>query len=258
MNWHLILNFTRQDLKDRYAGSMLGGLWSFIMPLINILIFALIFSQLMGARLESFGAEFSRYGYSIYLISGILAWNAFSATILRVTACYHEKRNLIGKVNLSLAQLPTYIPISETFIFLISYLFFIGFLLLIEFPLTRLMLLIPLIYLLQQLLAYAIGFLLAILSVFIRDIRELTSVGMQLWFWLTPIVYVVTILPDSVRPWFSLNPVTHIISAYRSIIIDQNLPALGPLAFLLVLAATLLAIGLWLMRALERDLRDLI
>jgi len=258
MNTALILNFARQDLKDRYAGSVLGGLWSFIMPLINILIFALVFSNVMGAKLESFGVEFARYGYSIYLISGILAWNAFAATVIRVTNIFHEKRTLIGKVSISLRALPLYILITETFIFTVSFSFFTLFLLLIDFPLNPYWLLLPLVYLVQQLFAYALGFVLAILSVFIQDIKELTNVLMQLWFWLTPIVYVVNILPDSIRVYYALNPMVHFIEAWRSIIIAGQLPSLLPLTTLLALALLLLGSGFWLMQRLERDIRDFI
>ncbi|MBR9829041.1 MAG: ABC transporter permease [Oceanospirillales bacterium] len=254
----LILNFARQDLKDRYAGSMLGGLWSFIMPLINILIFALIFSQIMGARLESFGAEFSQYGYSIYLISGILAWNAFSSTVARVTNVFHEKRNLIGKVSIRLDLLPLYILLTETFIFGVSFVFFTVFLLIIGYPLSSWWLLLPLLYLVQQLFAYSLGFLLAIFSVFIQDIKELTNVVLQLWFWLTPIVYVVNIVPDSIRQLLALNPMVHFISAWRSIIIEHQLPDLLPLAILGAAGLAMLLTGLWLIGKLERDIRDFI
>ncbi len=254
----LILNFARQDLKDRYAGSMLGGLWSFIMPLINILIFALIFSQIMGARLESFGAEFSQYGYSIYLISGILAWNAFSSTVSRVTNVFHDKRNLIGKVSIRLDLLPCYILLTETFIFTVSFAFFTGFLLLIGYPLSSWWCLLPLLYLVQQLFAYSLGFLLAVFSVFIQDIKELTNVVLQLWFWLTPIVYVVNIVPDGIRQLLMLNPMVHFIAAWRSIIIDHQLPDLLPLVILGAAGTLMLAAGLWLTRKLERDIRDFI
>jgi len=254
----LIINFARQDLKDRYAGSMLGGLWSFIMPLINILIFALIFSQIMGARLESFGAEFSKYGYSIYLISGILAWNAFSATVARVTHVFHEKRNLIGKVSIRLDLLPLYILLSETFIFAVSFAFFTGFLLLIGFPLSSWWLALPVLYLLQQLFAYSLGFLLAVFSVFIQDVKELTNVILQLWFWLTPIVYVVNIVPPGIHQLLMLNPMYHFIDAWRSIIIDQQMPDLLPLGVLSASGIAMLVAGLWLIRKLERDIRDFI
>lgn len=258
MSPSLMIQFAKQDLKDRYAGSVLGGLWSFIMPLINITIFALIFSKIMGARLESFGAEFAKYGYSIYLISGILAWNAFSSTVSRVTNIFYEKRSLIAKVNISLRRLPLYVLITETFIFTVSFFFFTLFLLFIDFPLSAWWLTLPVVYLVQQMFAYALGYLLAVFSVFIQDIKELTGVVLQLWFWLTPIVYVVNIVPDSIRPIFLLNPMVHIVGAWRQVIIEQRAPDWLPLLVLAAIAIVLFSASLWLVRKLERDIRDFI
>jgi len=258
MNLPLILNFTKQDLIDRYSGSVLGGLWSFILPLVNILIFILIFSKIMGAKLAVFGAEFTHFGYSIYLVSGILAWNSFSAVLLRTANIFKDKSGIIAKVNISLAGLPIYIILSETIIFIISMAFFVLFLLLIGFPITIHWLILPLIYLLQVLLAYSIGFTLATLSVFIKDIREFISVFLQLWFWFTPVVYVLLILPEKLQVWFHFNPMYQIITAYRDIIIYHKLPAFFWLVILFVITIVLLFVALKLFSKLEKDLRDFI
>lgn len=256
MNIALLLNFARQDLIDRYAGSVLGGAWSFILPFVNILIFALVFSKIMGARLESFGQEFSQYGYSIYLIAGILPWNSFANTIARTTTVYRDKANLLAKVNVGLKSLPLYMLVTEAFIYFISMLFFAGFLLLIGFPVDAYWYLIPLVYAIQQLFAYALGFILAVLSVFIRDIREFITVIIQLWFWLTPIVYVVTILPEGLFRLASFNPFFVLVNAYRDLIIYHRLPNFNGLALLFLAGILLLLLAIWLCNKLERDLRD--
>jgi len=258
LNISLLLNFTKQDLIDRYSGSILGGAWSFILPLVNILIFVLVFSKIMGAKLAVFGAEFTPYGYSIYLVAGILAWTAFSNSVVRTTNIFKEKASLIAKVNISLSLLPLYILLTETVIFVISMSFFGLFLLLIDFPLSWHWLFIPVLYALQQLLAYSLGFVFATLSVFIRDIRELVNVMIQLWFWCTPIVYVIHILPEFAQQLFHFNPMYIIISAYREVIIFHRLPELGSLAILLSLSIGLLLVALYSFRKLERDVRDFI
>ncbi|MBY4676798.1 ABC transporter permease [Marinobacterium arenosum] len=258
MNKALLINFVRQDLIDRYSGSLLGGAWSFVMPLVNILIFVLIFSKIMGARLEILGAEFAEYSYSIFLVTGILGWNALSNTISRVTNVFSDKASLIGKVNISLVVMPVYIVLTETIIFAISYLFFMFFILLIGFPLSWHFLLIPLIFVVQQLMAYALGFICAVLSVFFRDIREFVSVILQLWFWLTPIVYVVNILPEKVRIFFMLNPAYHLVTAYRDLVMYQRMPDWTALSILFATSALLLMLGVWMFRKLERDIRDFI
>jgi len=254
----LIYSFVKQDLVDRYSGSLLGGAWSFIMPLVNIMIFVLVFSKIMGARLEVLGGEFSEYSYSIYLVTGILAWTAFANTISRVTNVFNEKASLIGKVNMSLATLPVFVLITETIVFALSYFFFLIFMLLIDFPLSPYLLLIPFVYLIQQLLAYAIGFICAVLGVFIRDIKELVGVVLQLMFWLTPIVYVINILPEGIQGWFKLNPVYHLIEAYRDLLMYQRLPDADALVAICLFGAALLACGIFLLRKLERDIRDFI
>ena len=114
------------------------------------------------------------------------------------------------------------------------------------------------VYLVQQLFAYALGYLLAVFSVFIQDIKELTGVVLQLWFWLTPIVYVVNIVPDSIRPIFLLNPMVHIVGAWRQVIIEQRAPDWLPLLVLAAIAIVLFSASLWLVRKLERDIRDFI
>ncbi len=258
MNWSLLYHFTRQDLLDRYSGSVLGGLWTFILPLVNILIFTLVFSKIMGARMDAFGVEFSEYNYSIYLVTGMLAWNAFSATLNRVTNVFVEKSGLIAKVNMSLVTLPLYIVASETVVYLISMFFFTGFLLLIGFPVTWHWLIIPVLYLVQQVLAYALGFVLAVLSVFIRDVREFVNVILQIWFWLTPIVYVVSILPEATREIFLWNPMFILVEAYRETVLLHQLPAMTGVVLIAGLAVVLLAGGVFLFGKLEKDIRDFI
>lgn len=256
MNLALLFNFVRQDLIDRYAGSILGGAWSFILPFINILVFALVFSKIMGARMEGFGQEFLQYGYSIYLIAGILPWNSFANTIARTTTIYRDKANLLAKVDVGLKSLPLYILVTEAFIYLVSMLFFAGFLLLIGFSIDGYWLLIPVVYVIQQIFAYALGFLLAVLSVFIKDIRESVTVIIQLWFWLTPIVYVVTILPDGFFKLASLNPFFTLINAYRDLILYHRWPNFDALSLVLLAGLSLLFLAIWLCNKLERDLRD--
>ena len=258
MNLSLIINFTRQDLIDRYSGSLLGGAWSFIMPLVTIIIYVVIFSKIMGAKLENFGAEFTQYGYSIYLVSGILAWNAFASILARTTSVFKDKAAIVSKVKISLLVLPVYIMISETIIYIISMIFFGAFLILIDFPISRLWLLIPLLYLLQLLLAYSLGLILAILSVFIRDIKELLNVVLQLWFWFTPIIYIITILPDNLQKFFQFNPMLHLMNAYRDIIIYHQLPAYHALSVLLLVSVLLLFLSQYLFIKLEKDIRDIL
>ncbi|NBC46653.1 MAG: ABC transporter permease [Gammaproteobacteria bacterium] len=222
---------------------------------IAMLVFILVFSQIMGARLPEISGSFS---YSVYLIAGLLGWIAFASTLTRTTTAFIDKAHLIIKVRLSLWSLPLSIVLSDSIVFVISMGFFLTFLLLIAHPISIHFLWIPLVFALQQVFAYALGMVLAILGVFLRDIRELVTVVLQLWFWLTPIVYVFSIIPETLRPWMQLNPMFSVIDAYHSVVLLNAHPQ--PLGLLLLAAITLVLflLGRWLFGRLERDIRDLI
>lgn len=252
----LIILLTRQELVDRHKGSVLGRIWTLLSPLINILVFVLIFSAIMGARLEGFGAEVERFTYSIYLISGILAWTAFAKSLSTITNLFIERAGMITKVNTSLAALPLSVLLAEIVVYLISMGFFAIFLLMIGFPIDWHWLAIPVVLTLQLGFTYALGFSLAILAVYLKDIREGVAVLLPVWFWLTPIVYVDDIIPDWALGLINLNPMFQFIDAYRELILYQRLPGATGLLAMLVVTLVLLYAGFWLLKRTERDLRD--
>jgi len=252
--WHL----AREDLVDRHKGSVIGKAWTLIGPLINILVFVLVFSKIMGARLEGFGAEIDQYTYSIYLICGMLAWTAFAKGLSTITNLFIERAHLITKVKVSLKALPVSVLIAESVIYAISMLFFAVFLLLIGFPFSAWWLAVPLVFALQLAFTYALGLLLAILAVYLKDIREAVAVLLPVLFWTTPIVYVSDILPEGAMELMRFNPIYQLVDAYRDLIMYHTLPGPYGLAGVAALTLLLLASALWLLRRTERDLRDCI
>src|SRR5512137_2951781 len=160
MNFALVIELTKRDFIERYSGSALGFVWSFIYPLINILIYMIIFGSLMGARLPGIS---SVWGYGIYLIAGLIPWTAFANTVTRSSTVFLDKKNIISKIRVDLPTLPLFIVLSETVTFCVTFAVFLCILLITGFVFTPFLLFIPLIYLIQQLFAYALGFFLAIL-----------------------------------------------------------------------------------------------
>ena len=257
-NLPVILHLAREELVERHSGSLLGRTWTVISPIIQIMIFILVFSKIMGAKLEGFGAEIDQYSYSIYLVCGILPWMAFSKSLERISNLFDEKRGLISKINLSLKALPCSVLVAETVIFLIGMFFFSLFLLSIGFKPGLTWLLIAPLFVLQMLLAYGAGLLLAILAVYIKDVKETIAIGLQLGFWCTPIVYVLEILPDWAVSAMQLNPMYLLISAYRDSLLYHQVPDLHSILALSFLALLLFTGAFWLLRKTERDLRDIL
>lgn len=251
----LLLDFTRQDFVDRYSGSVLGAIWAFIHPLVMIFIFTVIFSKIMGARLPN--ATGPTASYSIYLVSGLLPWLAFANTITRGSTVFLDKRHIIGKIRVTLAYLPIYIVLSETLTFIISLSLFLGFLALTQSLPDQLILLLPFIFMVQQIFAFGLGLFFGVLNVFLRDVKELVGILLTFWFWLTPIVWVPDIAPPMVQELQTiLNPAYLFVAAYRDIFVHGVAPDFAALSRLVIISHATLLIAWLALKALEKDVRD--
>lgn len=255
MNFNLIVDLAKRDFTERYSGSVLGFIWSFIYPLINILIYMIIFGNLMGARLPGMS---SMWGYGIYLVAGLVPWTAFANTVTRSSTVFIDKKNIIAKIHLDLPTLPLFIVLSETITFIVTLVMFLGILLVTGFSFSPYLLCIPVIYLIQQIFAYALGFFLAMMVVFIRDLREVVTIGFQIWFWFTPIVYVFEILPPLAQQILFWNPTLAFISAYHDIFILDKMPSFLYLSLVLIMSCFLIGADYLIFKKLEKDIRDFI
>lgn len=255
LNIHLIIEFVKRDFAEKFAGSVFGRLWSFILPLVNILIYIIIFSGMMGARLSDTGG---RYAYSIYLISAILPWTAFSTTLSRSATVFLDKKHILSKVNIALPSMPLYINISEAVNFFISLIIFYVFLIISGHGFSEYHLMILFIFMLQQLLAYALGLSLAVLTVFVRDLKEVVGIVLQIWFWFTPIVYVRDILPEFVKKLLVFNPAFILAESFHDIFVFNRLPNINHLLALTTVTFILLYCSYLLYKRLESELRNLL
>ncbi len=253
MNFSLIIELAKRDFTERYSGSALGFIWSFIYPLINILIYMIIFGSLMGARLPGMS---SIWGYGVYLIAGLVPWTAFANTVTRSSTVFLDKKNIIAKIHVDLPTLPLFILISESITFVVTLAIFLVILLITGIPLSWYLVLVPLVYLIQQVFAYALGFFLAMFVVFLRDLKEVVAIGLQIWFWFTPIVYVFEILPPLGKQVLMWNPMLAVVSAYHDIFVFQRMPSFFYLAIVLIISLVLIAVDYFIFKKLEKDIRD--
>jgi len=255
LNLGLILELAKRDITEKYSGSALGVLWNFIYPLVDIFIFTVIFSNLMGSRLPG---SSSTYSYGFYLTSGVIAWNAFSKTISRTATVFLDKKHIISKVKVDLSSFPLYIAVSESITFVVTLGVFLFLLLISGYGIKPLILFVPLVYAVQQIFAYSVGFFIGIFVVFIKDLKEIVGIAIQFWFWFTPIVYVYDILPDFVKESMVYNPAFSFIHAYHSIFIYKQSPNLEPILYLFLLSLAILFFAGIIFKKLERDIRDFI
>lgn len=236
-----VLGSVRREFQVRYLGSLLGSVWAVLNPLAMIVVFTLIFSEIMGARMP--GPAAGAWDYSIYLCAGLLPWGLFSEQVLRLNNVFIEHGNLIKKANFPRICLPSIVAVSSLVNFAIVMVLFFAFLVLVgQLPGAPLAAL-PLILAVQVALALGLGVLLGTLNVFFRDIGQLTGVVMQFWFWLTPIVYVAQIVPEGMRGLLRLNPMLPVVEAYQSVFSRHEVPDWTALAYPILLAVVLMVVG---------------
>ena len=235
-----IASSVRREFAARYRGTQLGALWPIVHPLALIVIYTLVFSQVMGARLP--GHE-SRFAYSIYLTSGLVAWSFFSELLLRSVGIFVHNADLLKKVSVHKLAFPAIAFLSallQAGILLAIFLLFLA--VSGNLPGAPLLALLPVLAI-ASLLAMGLGLFLATLNVFYRDVEQGASVVLQFWFWMTPIVYPASALPPGVASILQWNPVVPIVSAMQAIFVENRWPDWASLAYPLVLAVVLAALA---------------
>ena len=253
---HLVGELTRRDLKSRYVGSTLGAAWAVLQPLFLILIFTVIFSALNRGGLV--GANFAqRWHYSVYLCAGLLPWLAASEIITRAAAQFVEMANLIKKIPFRKAVLMWSIGLANGITFLIAAGLFFAFLALIgNFHVGGLLVYLG-VCMLFLLMAVGLGAVAACLTVFIRDVKHVVGVGMQLWFWATPIVWVAN---ENMPGWLlraeRFNPVYWFVEPMQGLIVYARFPTGGQWLLMVAAAAGSLWIAARVLRRVEPHMAD--
>lgn len=218
---NLLLTLVRRDLEAQYKGSILGNLWPLLNQLSQLLIYTYVFSIVLKVKLNLQGfPENSNITFGVWLFAGLLPWTAFTSGLTKAAVSVMGQPNLVKKVVFPLGLLPL-VPILSVFIE--SSLGLIALITIVAVSSQKLhatLWLLPLIWLPQLLLTAGLGYLAAGLTVFLRDIPQSLGVILNLWFYLTPIVYPATVIPEQWRVWiFWLNPLAAIAEVYRDIIL---------------------------------------
>ena len=216
-----ILGSVKREFQTKYRNSLLGAAWTILNPLAMILVYTVIFSQIMRAKLPCVDSTFA---YSIYLCAGVLTWGLFAEIISRGQNVFIENANLLKKLSFPRICLPIIVVLNAGLNFAIIFGLFTGFLILSgNFPGWVFLAVFP-VLLVQIVFSIGLGITLGVLNVFFRDVGQFFGIFLQFWFWFTPIVYPLTILPEEVRPLLVLNPMASIITAYHTILVNGQWP----------------------------------
>lgn len=218
---HFILSSIRSELKARFARSRLGALWFILNPLAQAAIFALVLSEVLGARLPNIE---NRAAFPIYLMAGTAAWGLFSEIINRTLNIFNEYGNMLKKISFPRLCLPLIVWGSALInhVLLLTAVAFV-FLFFGHFPGIA-WVIIPLGIFLISFFAFGLGVMLGVFNVYNRDVGQFMGVVMQIWFWLTPIVYPYEIIPENLKWLSEINPMVPLVKIYQEALLLNNFP----------------------------------
>ncbi|MDY0122979.1 ABC transporter permease [Sulfurimonas sp.] len=251
----LAFSFAKRDFKERYVGTGLGQIWYILSPIITILIYTVIFSDFMKMKLDIVD---NSYSYSIYLVPGLLAWTSFSTIIMRLNGSFLEKANLIKKINVPAFVYQLSIIITEFGILMLSYSLALIFLLLVNHPITFTFLyLIPILFL-QTIFAFALGVIISLFTPFFRDFKEAVPIVVQLWFWMTPIIYMKEMIADKYPALLTYNPFYHFVHIYQDIFLYSRAPTYDALLTIMLMTSITLLFAAYLYKKMIGTVKDII
>lgn len=229
----LLKTSVQKDVRGKYKNSVLGVFWSFLNPLLQIFVYWFVFGKVMGSNEPN---------YVVFLCCGLIPWTFFATTINRNAFIFIENGNIIKKVFFPREVLPVSAVTSEMINFVISTSIILCFVTAYH-RLTIYALFYPLVLFVQYILTLGISFFVSSITVYFRDLQHFIGVFLQLMFYATPIAYSVSRVPANFQWIATLNPVAHIIEAYRAIFYSGTMPDLFSLLIIFVIGIVLCVTG---------------
>lgn len=247
----LLLNLARRDLKIRYKQSILGVAWAIVQPFALMVVFSVIFSLFVKVRTAGIP-------YPIFSYVALVPWTFFANSLSFGVGSLQANSSLVTKIYFPREILPLASMLACLVDFLVASTIFVGMLLYYHIGVTAQIVWLPLIVALQMAFTAGVVLIGAAANVFYRDIRLLLPFLMQLWMYVTPVIYPLTLIPARFRTLFSLNPMTGIIDAYRRVIVEGRPPDPRLLLVTAIVSLLLLGAGYRFFKSVEMQFADVI
>lgn len=241
-NRELIRQFTRRQLEEQYRGSYLGFTWSILTPLAMLVVYTFVFSSVFTARWPEASLG-SRFDYALFLFAGLIPYNLVSDVILRATTLITGRSNFVKRVIFPLEILPVSLVLAVGVNALISLSILLVSLLMIYRHLQITLLLLPLVFLPLMLFSLGLAWLFASLGVFLRDLTHFLRIFLQILFFITPILYPISAVPDSLRLLLLINPLTHLVAPFQDILLLGRSPSWAFLGATILGSGTVAFVG---------------
>ncbi len=251
----LIWAFVKRDLKGRFAGSTVGFLWTVIHPLAMIIVYTVIFSQIMGGKHPD-NLALGRLDYVVYLCAAILPWLAMQETLIRACSLFIEHASMIKKVAFHPIMLVVYISVTGLINLLISFSVFFAVMLLTGAKFGLYLLLLPVSLAIMFLFLLTMSIWLSCINVFFRDTQQIVSIFLTVWFWVTPIVYRPQIIPEGLKFITEINPLNYLMNLFRDPVYANQFYHWREAILFTSATVMLLILGLGVFKKLRKHIPD--
>ncbi|MFA5407234.1 MAG: ABC transporter permease [Bacilli bacterium] len=237
----------QKEIRGKYKGAWLGVLWSYLNPLLMLVVYSVVFSKIMRIQIPN---------YTMFLFTALIPWTFFTTTVSQGALSIVTNGNLLKKVFFPREIIPISVVTSNAINFLISCLIMLFFVFITGLGVSWYILLFPVILIAQYILLLGITFILSSVTVYARDLEHIISVLLMVLFYGTPIVYSMDMVPASMKSLLILNPMTPIINAYRDILFYKQMPNIVDLGIIISVALLIFYIGLAIFRKLQRNFAE--
>lgn len=243
----MLKNLVAKELRQRYKGSVLGFLWTFLNPLLMLVIYSIVFSTIMRINIKN---------YSMFLFVGLLPWTFFSTSVLISAGSIVNNANLIKKIYFPREVLPIAVTFTGLINYLLSLLILIPALIVFKIKITAAVFVLPLIIVLQLMMVLGFAFLVSSLNIYFRDLEHILGVFMTAWFYITPIIFPLQMVPEKFLWLVNLNPVAPLMLAYQDIFYYGVFPKWQSLTYVLLFSLAILFAGIIIFGRLKRNFAE--
>ena len=243
----LLKTNVKKEIRGRYKNSILGVMWSFLNPLLQLAVYSIIFGALLAGGDPT---------YHIYICVALIPWTYFTTAITQSAFTIIGNADIIKKVYFPREILPISVVTSGAVNFIISTIIILAFVIFSGIGLSWYILLYPFVLLVQYVLLLGISFIVSSITVYFRDLEHIIGIILLAAFYGTPIVYKLEQLPANLQIIMQLNPMTHIINGYRDIFYYQQMPNMKVLGLLLLISIALTIIGYFVFKKLQKGFAE--
>ncbi|MGN0973213.1 MAG: ABC transporter permease [Bacilli bacterium] len=243
----LLKSNVKKEIRGKYKGSVLGVLWSFINPLLQVLVYAIVFPYIMRIQTDN---------YLIFLIIGIIPWTFFTTVINQGMITVRINSGIIKKVYFPREILPISVATSGLVNFLISCIIILLFCIFGGVGISWHLIFLPLIMLIEYIFSLGLVLGLSAINIYIKDTEYIVQFILNMLFYATPILYQSSLFPSKIRWVLEINPLTQMVEAYRDIFLYHQIPGFGNIVYILIISLVVFFIGLCIFRKLEKGFAE--